>query len=49
MGHHKRGRAKNRRAGCALCKPHKENCHKDTEQYKTVAEKRADQKAKDEE
>lgn len=25
MGHHKRGRTKNRRAGCLLCKPHKSN------------------------
>jgi hypothetical protein len=23
--HHKRGRAKNRRAGCLMCKPHKAN------------------------
>ena len=23
--HHKRGKAKNRRAGCLLCKPHKMN------------------------
>ncbi len=23
--HHKRGRAKNRRAGCLMCKPHKMN------------------------
>jgi hypothetical protein len=25
MAHHKRGRAKNQRAGCLLCKPHKMN------------------------
>jgi hypothetical protein len=25
MGHHKRRRPKNRRAGCLLCKPHKAN------------------------
>ncbi len=25
MPHHKRGRAKNRRAGCLMCKPHKMN------------------------
>jgi hypothetical protein len=25
MGHHKRGRPKNRRAGCLLCKPWKVN------------------------
>lgn len=25
MGHHKRGRAKNQRAGCLMCKPHKAN------------------------
>ena len=23
--HHKRGRPKNRRAGCLMCKPHKQN------------------------
>ncbi len=28
MAHHKRGRPKNRRAGCLHCKPHKANgCH----------------------
>lgn len=28
--HHKRGRPKNRRAGCLMCKPHKANgCHTD--------------------
>ena len=25
MAHHKRGRPKNRRAGCLYCKPHKAN------------------------
>ena len=25
MAHHRRGRAKNRRAGCLMCKPHKAN------------------------
>lgn len=25
MGHHKRKRPKNRRAGCLMCKPHKAN------------------------
>jgi hypothetical protein len=25
MAHHKRGRPKNRRAGCLMCKPHKAN------------------------
>lgn len=29
MAHHKRGRAKNRRAGCLFCKPHKANGAKD--------------------
>jgi hypothetical protein len=25
MGNHKRGKAKNQRAGCLMCKPHKVN------------------------
>jgi hypothetical protein len=29
MGHHKRGRPKNARAGCGLCKPHKRSHAKD--------------------
>ncbi len=29
MAHHKRKRAKNQRAGCLLCKPHKANGAKD--------------------
>jgi hypothetical protein len=40
----KRGRAKNRRAGCLMCKPHKMNGAKHA---KTKAELRADLKAAD--
>jgi len=36
---HKRGRCKNRRAGCLLCKPHKAN----GADRRTVQERRADQ------
>jgi hypothetical protein len=38
MAHHKRRRAKNQRAGCLMCKPHKANNAKDTE---TLQEYRA--------
>ena len=31
MAHHKRGRAKQRRAGCLLCKPHKRGQRKTAE------------------
>jgi len=37
MAHHKRGRPKNRRAGCLLCKPHKANGAKDK---RPIADKR---------
>ncbi|MDJ0523200.1 MAG: hypothetical protein QNJ90_14110 [Planctomycetota bacterium] len=40
--HHKRGRPKNRRAGCLLCKPHKANGMKGTQDAKTMQERRAD-------
>jgi len=45
---HKRGRPKSARSGCLLCKPHKANAVKDTEGAKTMAEKRADLRARDE-
>ncbi len=41
MGHHKRGRRKNVRAGCGLCKPHKRNGVKGSEAAQTVQERRA--------
>lgn len=39
--HHKRGRAKVRRAGCVMCKPHKSNGFKGKLIYQTRQEKRA--------
>jgi len=33
MAHHKRRRAKNRRAGCLFCKPHKANGAKDRDPH----------------
>ena len=39
---HKRGRPKNRRAGCLLCKPHKANGIKGTRGAKAPRERRAD-------
>lgn len=39
---HKRGRPKNRRSGCLLCKPHKAN----GADRRTVSEKRSDQAAR---
>ncbi|MCK6504854.1 hypothetical protein L6R53_15875 [Myxococcota bacterium] len=41
MAHHKRGRPKSRRAGCLLCKPHKDQRRKDTAGARTRAEQRA--------
>lgn len=41
MPHHKRGRPKNRRAGCLLCKPHKGNGMKGRTAHQTVQERRA--------
>ena len=31
--HHKRGRPKNRRAGCLMCKPHKMNHAKNVDNH----------------
>jgi len=39
--HHKRKRPKSRRAGCALCKPHKQNSTKDTLGAQTMQERKA--------
>lgn len=41
MAHHKRRRAKNRRAGCLFCKPHKGNGTKGTRGAQTLQERRA--------
>lgn len=38
---HKRGRPKNARAGCLLCKPHKANGFKNRSSCQTVQERRA--------
>jgi hypothetical protein len=46
---HKRKKPKSGRAGCLLCKPHKDQRAKDTNAAKTVADKIADLKEKDEE
>lgn len=43
MAHHKRGRAKNQRAGCLLCKPHKAN----GADGRTLHDMRADDDASD--
>jgi hypothetical protein len=37
--HHKRGRPKDRRAGCLLCKPHKANRAKGTAKAQTRQER----------
>ena len=42
MGHHKRGRPKSSRAGCAMCKPHKQNAIKDSAGARTRQEIEAD-------
>lgn len=39
--HHKRGRPKSRRAGCLMCKPHKNQRAKDTEGAQPMQERRA--------
>lgn len=39
--HHKRKRTKNQRAGCIMCKPHKNNAWKDSYNYQTFQEKKA--------
>jgi hypothetical protein len=41
MGHHKRGRAKNRRAGCLWCKPQKANGLKGSEAHQTWQERKS--------
>lgn len=46
--HHKRRRAKNRRAGCLLCKPHKANGAKGRAAYAPVAVRRSDERVRDE-
>lgn len=38
---HKRGRSKDRRAGCLLCKPHKSNAQKGREESQTWQERKA--------
>ena len=38
---HKRGRAKNRRAGCLLCKPHKGNGLKGRTAHQSLQERQA--------
>jgi len=43
MAHHKRGRPKNRRAGCLMCKPHKANGSKGTRAARTNQDRRSDQ------
>jgi hypothetical protein len=39
--HHKRRRPKNRRAGCLLCKPHKANGAKGSEEAQSLAERQS--------
>lgn len=39
--HHKRGKKKSARAGCSMCKPHKDNEFKDTYEAQTNQEKLA--------
>lgn len=41
MAHHKRGRPKNRRAGCLMCKGWKANGCKGQTSFQTPAERRA--------
>lgn len=41
MAHHKRGKRKNLRAGCRLCKPHKANGTKGTKDAQTFQELKA--------
>ena len=38
---HKRKRPRSRRAGCALCKPHKQNSTKDTLEAQSMQERKA--------
>jgi len=41
MAHHKRGKRKNRRSGCRLCKPHKANGSKGSLVHQTWQERKA--------
>lgn len=41
MVNHKRGRPKNRRAGCLMCKPWKGNGMERKADYRTVSERKA--------
>ena len=41
MSHHKRGRRKNARAGCLMCKPHKANGIKGMKSAQPIAELKA--------
>jgi hypothetical protein len=41
MANHKRGRCKNSRSGCLMCKYHKSNSFKDTWDAQTWQEKKA--------
>lgn len=38
---HKRKRTKNQRAGCVMCKPHKNNAWKGAENSQTIQERKA--------
>ena len=44
---HKRGRPKNRRSGCLMCKWHKANGCKGTKAAKSIQERRADVSTKE--
>ena len=41
MGHHKRRRPKSTRAGCLMCKPHKDQRRKDSLNSQTWQERKA--------
>lgn len=41
MAHHKRGKRKDSRSGCLLCKPHKSTCSKDSWSSQTYQEQRS--------
>lgn len=44
MPHHKRGRPKSRRAGCLMCKPHKDNARKGTRGARTFQDLNAERR-----
>lgn len=48
MANHKRKRPKSTRAGCLMCKPHKDQAFKDTYEAQTNQEKKAIDMEKDE-